>query len=420
MHSSCARPFLPLSISLLIALSTSECAQRITTATTAQLCRVGPLADTTVIIEGHAAYVEPQTFVSEGDRVLLAGTPMFVWETRGRIGLVEGDSTIGAVLDATGNARPLASPIAARLVNDVRAAATGSGSWAVMFAEAEPVQPPAMPRVVAYWFGITDGARWNSVNRIAIGDGAPRSISASSLVKVGQGYALAVPINREDRRDVLVVEWTSTELRSHIVATKMAGYLALAATSAGDLVLGVVRPDTTEREDENSLFVYQRSANSNSWRALPRLVRGLGQPVRDPSIDLNDGVVVTWSSSSVTGEPNARALVARSLAGELPSPLILAGGVDQVFETSRESQPVWIISLRPTSASGSRLRIVVRSADGVSQVSDLPNPFHRPFAGAWLGSRRLLLTSGVAGGSPTEPPVTSRVLSIDFRCGAAP
>jgi hypothetical protein len=97
-----------------------------------------------------------------------------VWETRGRIGLVEGDSTIGAILDAAGNARPLASPIAARLVNDVRAAATETGSWAVMFAEAEPVQPPATPRVVAYWFGITDGARWSSIHRIAISDGAPR------------------------------------------------------------------------------------------------------------------------------------------------------------------------------------------------------------------------------------------------------
>jgi hypothetical protein len=38
------------------------------------------------------------------------------------------------------------------------------------------------PRLTAYWFGLTDGARWSRLTRIRLADGTPRSIAASALV----------------------------------------------------------------------------------------------------------------------------------------------------------------------------------------------------------------------------------------------
>src|SRR5881227_4369743 len=148
-----------------------------TTPSRAASCQFQGARETPLTLGGHAAYIEPQAFVSNGDRLLLVGTPTYLWRTGGPLALIPEDSTVGAVLDGSGQAAPLPSPVAVRLVNDVRAAPAAKGSWAVMFAEAEPRRPQDTPQVTAYWFGITDGTRWKNLTRLTIEGASARSIS---------------------------------------------------------------------------------------------------------------------------------------------------------------------------------------------------------------------------------------------------
>ena len=404
-----------------LALGSSTRAQsKSSTPSVSSECTIGRIVDSVLIVGGHRAYIEPQSFVAEGNRVLLAGTPTYLWETGDRPALVSGDSTIGAILDASGRVSPLPSPVAVRLVNDVRAAAAGAGKWAVMFAEAEPVRPQQTAHVTAYWFGLTDGERWTDLRRLEIRDGRPRSIAASALVRSAQGFALAVPIDRDERRDVMIVEWDGESITREVVETKAAAYVALAATSGNDLLLGVVRPDTTEREDENSLFVYRRNAATRSWEALPRTVRGEGQPVRDPSISVGAaGVVVSWRVTPKIDSTEARALITQSLTAAISKPLILGRGVEHVLDVARMERLLWVIASRPTSHVGSRLRVIAVSGAHTSTVAALASPFSSTMAGVWLGGS-LLLTGGVLGATASALPVESHVMSIDVRCRAAP
>ena len=382
-------------------------------------CQLLGTRDASLTLRGHSAYIEPQAFVSDGDRLLLVGRPTYVWRKGGPVALIAGDSTVGAVLDGAGHAESLPSPIAPRLVNDMRAAAATKGSWAVMFAEAEPRRPQDTPQVTAYWFGITDGTRWKNLTRLPTEGMSPRSISASDLVRTPHGYVLGVPIDRGARRDVLIVEWGGDRLRSEIVETKAAGYVSMAASAGGDLLLAVVRPDTTEREDENSLFVYQRDAGARSWRALRRVARGAGRPVRDPTMSItNRDIVLTWRATPPASPAEAYAVVGQPLE-VATTPLFLGSDVEQALIAWRDGKPMWVLAAAPARGEGARLRVVAQGDSGIVTIAEVASPFHRPIAAAWLGSR-LFLSSGVAARTDTEPPVQSRVLSIDFRCGAAP
>jgi hypothetical protein len=380
-------------------------------------CSAPTVGETPLVVDGRAVYVEPQAFVPSGDRLLLAGTPVYVLGVAGEPAFVRRDSVMGVVIDSSGLATLLVPPVAGRLVHDVRAAAAGPGEWAVTFAEAEPTPTPRdEPRVMAYWFGLTDGASWSRLTRIPFPDRPPRSMAASALVRTPQGFVLAVPLHRTGQaegrpRDAVVLEWDLAQVRSEPVEALRPGYVALAADAAGDLVLGVVRPDFTEARDENSLFVYRRQELARVWRPLRRLVRGLGQPVHDPLIDVTDaGLVFTWRAALTSGD-EGRAIVARSLDGVVPAPMTLGAGAAQVLSVPARTAPLWVLVAPPDSA-GSRVRVMTRTDAGLETTIETDSRFTAPIAVAWW-DRRLLLTGAVTSRAVGSPPLQSRVLSVD-------
>jgi hypothetical protein len=388
-------------------------------------CRVTSVAERALVVGGRAVYVEPQAFIASGSRLLLAGTPVFVWgDSSGVPVLLRRDSVIGVVIDASGRARLLAPPrpLAGRFIHDVRAAPAKAGEWAVAFAEGEPMSyPPRDPQVTAYWFGITNGARWRALERLPMTPARPRSGMASALARTARGFALAVPIQSgtpdAPRYDILVIDRDGRRLNSEVVGTPWAVAAALSPDGVGGLLLGVVQPDPREREDHSSLLAYRRPRGMERWQPLGRLVRGLGQPVHDPRIDVTAaGVVVTWHAKPA-GLGEGRAIIVDSLGGPLPTPVTLGAPALEVLTAPTRGAPVWVLATLADSASR-RVRILTRTGGHVALVFDEMSPFGGPIAAASVGGR-VVVTGGVAARRPGEVPVHSRLLSVRWRCGGA-
>jgi hypothetical protein len=379
-------------------------------------CDARTLRDTRVVVDGRAVYIEPQAFVASGDRLLLAGTPAYVHGRDGEPVLVRRDSAIGVVISVSGGATLLASPISGRFVHDVRATAVREGRWAVAFAEAERVAHGRDdPTVIAYWFGVTDGDRWDRLLRVPVAEGRLRSNAASALVRTTRGLALAVPVERttpggDMRSDALVLTRANDRITRQLVQTGSAAYVALAADAAGNMILGVVRPDITETRDENSLFIYRQDRSGRTWRSLPRLVRGLGQSVHEPMIDfIGSRVVVTWRAEP-GGAAVGRAIVAESLGDVRKAPVTLGRNAVQVLNISLGDEPAWVL-VQPADGAHTPLRVVKLRDASVATIAAAPSLFAGPVAATWLDGR-LLMTGGVASRGIAGPP-QSHVLSIN-------
>jgi hypothetical protein len=126
-----------------------------------------------VLGDGRPVYIEPSAVVSSGDRLLVAGSPSYVWNSHDKSTADSRNTLFGAVITGDGTAQSVPSPLEPGHLSDVRAVALGNGLWAAAFADVRPdtqFNPNVWPKV--------DGYRWNKMAHLGTNPIANRRTAA--------------------------------------------------------------------------------------------------------------------------------------------------------------------------------------------------------------------------------------------------
>lgn len=363
--------------------------------------------------------MEPQTVVTSGSRILVAGNPTYVWYlTDGRVSAVGRDSIFGIVVDRNGRATAIPSPFPPGHVHAVRAAAHDNGQWAVVFAEADPPARFAGPLVLkGYWFGITDGVRWLHMERLPTTRGKLNVDFASSLVRTVSGYAIALPDDGEDRSRAAVFTQRHGQWSIDYVGVG-ATYTSL-TTNGHELALGSVYSDTLPQNpvvaatDHNSLWLYQTTGKGMRWGERSRLVHGVGQPVHHPAFAwAKEGLQAAWMSI-VDGTRETRIGAIRSDTLVFTDRLIRE--TQEIVSTpTAAGRPLWL-TIDNVNGAEAWLRIWTIVGSKTSTVVARKTPFDG-VAGFAVLDRTIIVVGPMRGAGPYDPAVTLHLHSFPMNC----
>ena len=369
--------------------------------------------------DGTRVFVEPQGIAAAGGKVLVAGTPNYLWRTSesGGATLVGRDTVLGVVIDGHGTGALVPAPIVASRVHNVRTASYENGTWAVVFAEAPPPERPRDdPRVVAYWFGVTDGSRWLKLERLPSVAGEPLSYFTSNLVRTSTGVAIAIPLRRAGG-DVVVVfsenagRWATSEVRPGVVS-----YVTLAVDSTS-VVLGIVHPDLRLQRDGNSLWLYRRELNDSMWRSPTLLMRGAAEPVDHPHFtDVGGEIAAAWQAKGPTGRVPQAAMLTKD--GVMRKRFTLAPSSEQSLPPLLVlGQPLWVTPDQQRGPGQTpSLMLSSFAGDTALQLVSIRNPFQGVIGTAALGAS-VIIVGPIQGVSPQDPVVSLSLQKIVVRCG---
>ncbi|MDB4881622.1 MAG: hypothetical protein JWL95_388 [Gemmatimonadetes bacterium] len=377
-----------------------------------------PIVAQARIDRDHVVYVEQETVTpGAGGRVLVAGNPVFLWGRNGAgYDFQVQDTLMGMIVSPPSGVHALLSPIPGRSFLGVRSAALPDGWWLLTFAEVVAAQAPVIPRVIAYWAAETDGSRWRSLQKLPfVADSLMLSAEASALVWRDGRALLAVPAEREGQRRVV----TFTRERGQWSVTSaylgLRTYVALAATASRD-ILAVVRPDTTEHEDDNSLFIYYKAPSDTAWTIGYRLVRGFRSPVRDPLFSEDgDGLRLSWRVTSSDQRSRTAWFTRLSAQGDTLGPNVLvATEAELLYDAARGSRGLWVVSDR--GAPTSTMRFVEYDGSSTPSAARVTPTTYRGLVGVAITADYAVVIASQASSTHGVPAVMSIVQSHPWRC----
>jgi hypothetical protein len=391
------------------------------TAPTASTCVAPqPILAPARIDRDHLLYVEQETVTAQSDgRVLVAGRPVFLWARRKpstrAYDLNEQDTLMGMTITPPSRVRPLPSPIPGRPFAGVRSAPLPDGWWLVTFAEVIPAPPPVGNRVIAMWAAETDGSAWRALEKLPPVADSLFVAEGSELVWRNGRVLLAIPATHDHERRVVVFardsgRWSA---RSHYFGT--ANYVAVASSPSRD-ILAVVRLDTTERADRNSLFIYSKLPSDSAWSQGYRLVRGLEHPVRDPILRTDGDLLrLSWRSLSVDQRERTGMFVTLNAMGDsITSPATFARDVQLLYYSARGPHGVWVTSDYGSPAS--TLRFVERAGSAPpTPAREVPTTY-RGLVGLAVTKRFAVVIASQVGSLAGDPAVISIIQSHPWRC----
>lgn len=349
-------------------------------------------------VDGRELYVEPVEFsASREGRLLLAGTPNYVWtrDSGGTLAAVARDSIFGALVDDSGRARMIPSPIDPQLLSGIRAVARSDGTWSVVFAELRPgTRFPENETAARLWYGVLDGVTWSRLEQLPVPtEGELRSSSPSLLVQRGDTLAWAVKLDvSANRTNIAVFVRQNGKWAYEVVPTGTAAYIALERSDAHGFVLAVAQADRAARE-ASAIFLWARDPN---WRVLRRVVPGTGESLHFPALALSSGGgILSWLA--VVTDSSSQRWEALAMLGELEqtSTAVLrvapavTGHLVQV--STKDAMPVLIAEHVTTGEPVHELRFVAPARKSLKMIGGFPTPFKGPFAAAWLAPSYLFL-----------------------------
>jgi hypothetical protein len=355
---------------------------------------------------GGELYVEPRAFVASGNDVLLAGWPAyrFARNPDGTRRQVEDENLFGVVLPERGAPIPVRTPLQARLVNSIRALPDGRGGWEVLFSENGDFPRGSFERpdsVVRLWYGVLRATgTWASLDTVPIDPELPiPSINGSSrLLRVRDTLFWATVVSVERwRRDVALFWRTASGWDHELVVTRRAGYLDLAYHDSTGIVMAVVRPDSTENPDVNSLFLYAREGG---WRITERLALGRDEPNHYPRFsESRREAYLTWLSETNGGR--SREVRTTALDGRAHgSPITVDSDYavlhpPQIVHTA-SGETLWGTLHRVSAETEpNRIRFSRVEGDHVIQIAEWPSPYVVTFRPAIRGNGELITTGGL-------------------------
>ena len=387
---------------------------------TAGTCTVREVSREPLVVDrAREMYVEPVVVQPSGNRVLLAGTPNYLFQP-GFPGMARDfvrDTAFGAVLEPDGSAHlvPAPSQVDSRLIADPRALPLSGGGWEVVFAELKiPSDPQYQDTVVAYWYGVFDGRAWNSVERLPRpAEGLMEPNASSDLVQRGDTTAFAVPIGTSNGRDVAIFERRAGQWSLDVLPTRRGAYPRLTFSDSLGMLLFLVRPDTTMRRDINSAFIY---AKDPSWRALRKLLPGSPEPVHNPVVSRSSsGPVLTWMVRFDGGGNRARAAIGPT---ERAITEVIALDSDVVhIATVRgfEGPPFWVADR--VNAEGSReMRFVTTSGSTAVVAATGPAAYTGYFSATGIGASEILVSGPLFRSAPPNPSLVTLLIRSRVEC----
>ena len=369
----------------------------------------------------HLLYVEQESVTPHADgRILVAGNPVFLWgKTGAGYEFVEQDSIIGMVISAPSSVRSVVSPLPHHHVQGVRSVALPGGWWLVTFAEVVPTKPGVNPVVLHYWAAETDGTSWRGLTQLPAVVDSLSSAEASALVWRAGRAMLAVPGDRGrfPYRDPRVVTYTRVggKWSAASAALGRRTYVAVALTRTRDL-LAVVRPDSTEREDDNSLFMYYKSPADSTWSVAYRLVRGYRSPVRDPFFSgEDDSLTLSWRVTSFEDRSRTAWFTRLNAMGDtLGASMRVADEAELLYGAQRGRRGVLIASDRGNPFATHRFV----EYDGISTPAAprVTSTKYRGLLGLALTRDYAVVIGSQTSDTRGEPAVFSMIQSHPWRC----
>ena len=367
------------------------------------------------LFEDQAAYIEPSAFAANARTLFLAGNPNYVWTSGNRASLEQRNKLFGAIVGGT--TRPIPAPTASpELLHDVRVAANADGSWAVVFAEADRADFRSSLANKRYWFGIVRRGMWEGLTRLPGVEGKLRTLGATDVIDANRELIFAVPVDYGFRSDVVVFRRTR-EGRWHTetVGTNHVAYVDLSQLADQQLALAVVRPDTLESNDRNSLFLYTYDGTTRRWAERRKLSKGGLQAVHEPRLRSLEGRIVTTWLESVPGASirSARAQVSRALTlGDQAFTVDPSAHQVEYLHTAA-GDGIWIT--QGPGSGGLSLRFY-HNVDGQAiRMFEMKSPFVGPLKVA-IKDSNLVMVGPTAGEREGAPPVSSSFLEVELMC----
>lgn len=368
----------------------------------------------------HLIYVEQETVVPNGRRILVAGAPVYVWRNEGdRYDLLGLDSLFGMVIEpASQFVRSIPSPLPGRVLKGMRAAALADGWWLVTFAEVFSVQKPRRPNVIAMWVGETDGSRWRAVEKLPAVSDTLDPLYFSGLAEHEGRVRLAAIARRDWQRRVVLFSRDDGHWHVRVHDLGLATFAAIAAAPSSDL-LAVVRPDTTLRvEDHNSLFLYTKAPEDTLWTSHPRLWRGGGDPVHQP-VFVGDASrpLLLWPTGPMFRSATVWALSLATIPDSAIAPVPISAYVSDLVASALDD--AGIIATYDRAGPTREIRVFeYHEPLRVNQVLAKPTEYRGIF-GAALTPDRVVLIASKAGQPPRDPAVISVLETYAWRCPIA-
>jgi hypothetical protein len=264
--------------------------------------------------DGRTVYVEPNSFAFDEAGVFLAGQPNYVF--RGN-SLDLRNGIFGILTNGSPNAtRIVPLPLANKDLGDFRVASLGHGRWAAVFAELAPDRPfLARRRVIALWSAIFDGRSWTKAETLPpIDRGLLRSDAASPLVRAGARLTIAYPLDSvlpglPLASHLAVFTRNRDHWSTQVVRMSMVGSVSLGELDNYGLALAVVQPDTSQRTDGGSVFLYGPIPD---WRNLGKVISG-GESQTDDIVirQLGTDLTLSWHARLGTSQSFGEARTAR-------------------------------------------------------------------------------------------------------------
>jgi hypothetical protein len=376
-----------------------------------------------VLRDGRQVYVEPNAIVQSGKRILVAGFPSYVWGAKGNSQVDLRNTLFGIVISPDGSADFIPSPLPAGHLSDVRALALPNGNWAATFADVAPetqFNPKISPRVEGYWFGITDGKTW-VVERVPTTPGEIQPTFASRLLHSGAGYSVAMPVDLGHNADGLAHTAAAVFTRGEDGWTRrdrvfeFVSYVSLDTTSSGNLMLGAIAVDTTDRHVRNRLAFYRFYNVDSTWHEFTRLEGDTSRRMHHPDVVwYGDSLTVTWletNNGSTRMEAKAAVGVTQSSRPRIQT---ISRDAIQTIPLRNAARPSWLALQQVDSVSKRIVFVQSTGANSASQFAvDVP---FSGFIGAVVSSAKLLIIGPVSPNDGKAPVVSSHLLTIELSC----
>jgi hypothetical protein len=178
----------------------------------------------------------------------------------------------------------------------------------------------------------------------------------------------------------------------------------------------VVRNDSTEREDDNSLFLFSRPRGDTTWSKITRLVLGFRTPVYDPRFDVrSDGLLLTWRTRTQdASEETAWSALLDANGDTISSPRRVATDAGLVYHAPRGNRGVWVVTNRRRPLD--RTQVIEHDASSAPVAVIEEATKYGGVLGAAITGKHVVIIASRRGESPDEPAVVSLIRSYPWRC----
>lgn len=385
-------------------------------------CRIEGVSRTAMRLnDGREVYIEPQAVVSDGGRILLAGRPTYVWtrDAPGGIQPDEGDESIGVFLDGN-DATLIEAPVGARLLDDLRAASLGGGSWAVLMSELDPDSRfPERDGATHVWYAEHDGRDWTTVEEMPRPDGGRlQTFSSSELLRTDRGIGwLAQFVSPDGTGRVMYYHRGPGGWMTEVVSSRRADALSLGSSQATGVVAALAGAETGADGWTYSLRTARRAS---AWALdAPVTVAAAAEVIRQPSFSRTGGTAtLSWiheprsPGSAAPGAWAAGVSVVGSFGGVEP---VDRGSSRVVPVPVRDSTLIWIADHENVATGDRELRVIQGAPTGSLLLGAVPNPFTGYFTATWTDPD-LVIIGPEFNPTPGSATVRSLIIRVSLSC----